>query len=60
MSSGTDEGVTLSMNVKDGRRSTVVGADGEWSCSRFAGIGKLEAESQSFFIIIWLEFFILY
>lgn len=29
ISSGTDEGVTLSIRVKDGRRSTVVGADGD-------------------------------
>lgn len=51
MSSGTDEAVTLSIRVKDGRRSTVVGADGDWSCSWFAGIGMLEAESISFYII---------
>lgn len=47
MSSGTDEGVTSSIRVKDGRRSTVVGADGDWSCSWFTGIGMLEAESIS-------------
>lgn len=52
MSSGTDEGVTPSTRVKDGRRSTVVGADGVWSCSWFAGIGMLEAESISFCIVL--------
>lgn len=52
MSSGTDEGVTLSIRVKDGRRSTVVGADGDRSCSWFAGIGMLEADSISFCITL--------
>lgn len=33
MSSGTEEGVTLSIREKDGSSSTVVGADEDRSCS---------------------------
>lgn len=43
MSSGVFWGVTLSMNWKEGRRSTVV-LWSEWS-----GMGMLEAESMSFY-----------
>lgn len=52
--SGTREGVTLSIMVKDGKSRTVVGADAEWSCSEFAGTGMLEADSIIFYVI-WLE-----
>lgn len=48
MSSGTEEGVTLSIRVKEGRRRTVVGADAEWSCSGFSGTGMFEADSIIF------------
>ncbi len=44
---GTVFGDTFSMMVKDGRRSMVVGSEGDW-CSW--GRGMLEADSISFYI----------
>ena len=48
MRSGTAEGVTLSIRVKEGKRRTVVGAEAEWSCSEFSGTGIFDADSIIF------------
>lgn len=46
--SGTDVGVTLSMKVKAGRRSMVVGREAGGSEVWSEGRGMLDAESMSF------------
>lgn len=48
ISSLTEAGVTLSIKVKEGSSRTVVGAEAEWSCCGFGGMGMLDAESISF------------
>ena len=50
ISSSTEAGVTLSIKVKEGSSRTVVGAEAEWSCSGFGGMGMLDAESISFYM----------
>ena len=50
ISCGTESGVTLSMKVKAGKRSMVVGRDGGGSKLWSEGKGMLEAESISFCI----------
>lgn len=47
ISSPTEAGVTLSIKVKEGRSRTVVGAEAEWSCCGFGGMGIFDAESIS-------------
>lgn len=41
--------MTLSIKVKEGSSRTVVGAEAEWSCCGFGGIGMLDAESINFY-----------
>lgn len=48
ISSSTEAGVTLSIKVKEGSSRTVVGAEAEWSCCGFGGMGIFDAESISF------------
>ncbi len=50
ISCGTESGVTLSMKVKAGKRSMVVGRDGGGSELWSEGRGMLEADSMSFYI----------
>lgn len=47
ISSPTEAGVTLSIKVKEGSSRTVVGAEAEWSCCGFGGMGIFDAESIS-------------
>lgn len=50
--SGTVAGVTLSTNVKAGRRRTVVGAEAAGKSSWFCGSGMFEADSINFYSLI--------
>lgn len=47
ISSPTEAGVTFSIKVKEGSSRTVVGAEAEWSCWGFGGMGMFDAESIS-------------
>lgn len=56
ISSPTEAGVTLSIKVKEGSNRTVVGAEAEWSCWGFGGMGIFDAESiSSCFFCVFLH-----
>lgn len=67
ISSPTEAGVTLSIKVKEGSSRTVVGAEAEWSCWGFGGMGIFDAESISsciFFcialsLLVWSSYLML-